>query len=359
MAAVPPETTSVRLHKALRHFDLEVDFSVAAGEVAVVVGPSGAGKTSILNCIAGLDTPDSGCIRLGDHTVFDAASRVNVRPEQRGVGYVFQDYALFPHLTVADNVAYGLRSRHCPAAEIRSRVDRLLDMLRIHDLASAYPTSLSGGEQQRVALARAVAPGPEILLLDEPLAALDTTSRKHVRRELRELLRRLGVAVILVTHDYEDALVLGRRILVMEKGRISREGTHEELLLHPRSRFVADFTGVNYFEGAVESGGDQPRQVRVGDAVLYAVTELEGEVSVSFFPSDVTVSTAEPHTSARNVFRGALREVANLGGRLRLQVEAPLPVVADITPDAYAALALREGAPVYVAVKATCVRVSE
>jgi molybdenum ABC transporter ATP-binding protein len=356
---VPLETITVRLHRPLRHFDLDVSFSLAAGEVAVVVGPSGAGKTSVLNCIAGLDSPDGGTIRLGERTVFDSAAGVDIRPEQREVGYVFQDYALFPHLTVRNNVAYGLHARRRPAAEVRTRVDSLLEMLRVRDLAEAYPNSLSGGEQQRVALARAIATQPKVLLLDEPLAALDTTSRKHVRRELRGLLSRLGIAVILVTHDYEDALVLGRRILVMDKGRISRDGSHEELLQHPCSRFVADFTGVNYFEGSVETGGDQPRRIRVGAAVLHAITDLEGQVSVSFYPSDVTLSPAAPQTSARNVFSGPIREVANLGGRLRLQVDTPLPVVADITPDAYAALALKEGMTVHVAIKATCIRVSE
>lgn len=351
--------THVCLRRALRHFELDVTFDVAPGEVVAVVGPSGAGKTSILNCVAGLDSPDSGRICLGTHTVYDAATGVNVRPEAREVGYVFQDYALFPHLTVRRNVAYGLQARGRSPAECAPRVDTLLELLRIRDLAEAYPAQLSGGEQQRVALARAVAIEPKVLLLDEPLAALDTTSRKHVRRELRQLLRQLGVAAILVTHDYEDALVLGRRILVMEKGHVSRSGSHEELLQHPRSRFVADFTGVNYFEGTVEPGGDQPRQVRIGNAILHAVTELEGEVSVSFFPSDVTVSTAEPHTSARNLFRGPVREVANLGGRLRVQVDAALPVVADITPDAYGALGLHEGTLVYVAIKATSIRVSE
>ena len=350
--------TSVRLCRALRHFDLDVAFEAAVGEVVVVVGPSGAGKTSILNCVAGLDTPDRGRLCLGGRTVFDSEAGINLRSEERGVGYVFQDYALFPHLSVFDNVAFGLRARHESKAEIATRVPALLELLGLRDLAAAFPARLSGGEQQRVALARAVAIQPAVLLLDEPLGALDTTSRRHVRRELRQLLRQLGMTVILVTHDYEDALVLGRRVLVMDRGRISRDGSHEELLFHPRSRFVADFTGVNYFEGTVCSRTGESGGIRVGETVLQAVTDLTGEVSVSFFPAEVTISVEEPHSSARNVLRGPILEVANLGGRLRLRVDAGLPLVADVTPAAYTSLGLSEGSVVYASFKATAVRVS-
>lgn len=349
---------SVRVRRRLRHFDLDVAFEVAAGDVLVVVGPSGAGKTSILNCVAGLDSPAAGRICLGPQVVFDSDRGIDLRPERRRVGYVFQDYALFPHLTVFGNVAYGLRAGRWPAPQIRSRVAELLGLLRIGELAEAHPGQLSGGEQQRVALARALAAEPQLLLLDEPIGALDSTSRKVVRRELRQLLRRLGITAILVTHDYEDALVLGQRILVMDKGRTSHAGTHEELLHHPRSRFVADLTGVNYVEGVAAAGDTQPREIRIGGQCLYAVTECVGEVSVSFFPSDVTLTIGPPHSSARNVMQGTIAEVANLGGRLRVHVAAPLPVVAEMTPASFAELGLAEGRAVYVSFKATAVRVS-
>lgn len=348
----------VQLLLPLRHFDLEVDFTVAAGETLVVVGASGAGKTSILNCIAGLESPASGRIVLGERVVFDAAAGIDVRAEDRRLGYVFQDYALFPHLSVFDNVAYGLRARQEPHPSIRPKVETLLERLHIAPLAGAVPGHLSGGEQQRVALARALVLEPSLLLLDEPVGALDSTSRKHVRRELRQLLRQFGVTAILVTHDYEDALVLGHRVMVMDRGRITHAGTHDELLRHPRSQFVADLTGVNYFEGVAQEGDAQPRQIVVKGQPLYATTDCVGEVSVSFFPADVTVTTEPPHSSACNVLIGTIAEVTNLGGRLRVLVASSLPVVAEMTPASFATLGLAEGREVYVSFKATAVRVS-
>ena len=349
----------VRLLLPLRDFDLDVDFQVAPGETLVVVGASGAGKSSVLNCVAGLHTPVSGRIALGERVVFDAEARVNVRAEDRRLGYVFQNYALFPHLTVFDNIAYGLRAQGVHRDGIQSRVDALLERLHITNLCYARPGFLSGGEQQRVALARALALEPSLLLLDEPVGALDSTSRKHVRRELQHLLRQIGVTAILVTHDYEDALVLGHRIMVMDQGRITHEGTHEELLRHPRSQFVADLTGVNYFEGIARDGAEPLREIAVGAHSLHGLSDIVGEVSVSFFPADVTVSTDAPHSSACNVFSGLISEVVNMGGRLRVAVASPLPVVAEMTMSSFASLGLAEGMEVYVSFKATAVRVSE
>lgn len=353
-----PVAVSARILLPLRHFDLDVEFSVVPGEALVMVGASGAGKTSVLHALAGLACPREGRIVFGERVVFDSAAGTEVRAEDRRVGFVFQDYALFPHLNVFENVAYGLRVRRLPEATIRERVENLLGRLRISGLARAWPARISGGEQQRVALARALALEPDLLLLDEPVGALDSTSRKHVRRELRQLLGELGVTAILVTHDYEDALVLGRRVMVMDQGRISHQGTHEELLRHPRSQFVADLTGVNYFEGVAQPGSGQPREIRIGAQTIFGLTDGTGEVSVSFFPADVTISTEAPHSSACNVVVGPIAEVVNLGGRLRLALGGPLPLVAELTEASYASLGLEVGREVYASFKASAVRVS-
>ena len=348
----------IHFSKTLREFELELALEIPTGETLVIVGPSGCGKTTALNCIAGLTAPDWGFIRLEEETVFHSGERINAPPEHRRVGYVFQDYALFPHLTVEENVAYGLRARRWSSERIQSRIEEVLALLQIEKLTGARPAQLSGGEQQRVALARAVAIGSQVLLLDEPLGALDATTRQHVRRELKRLLRRLQITAIVVTHDYADALALGQHILVMDQGQAVQWGTREELLLTPQSQFVADFTGVNYYEGQVVGNGAQPRKIRIGPAQLFATTEAQGEVSVSFFPSEVILSLEEPHTSARNVLYGPVREIVHLGDRLRVHVEGDLPVVAELTTEAFGALGLEEGKNVYAFFKATALRVS-
>lgn len=348
---------SVDIGKRLRGFELDIRLRVATGETLAVVGPSGSGKTTTLDCIAGLVSPDRGVIRLGDMAVFDAERGIDLAPEQRGVGYVFQDYALFPHLSVFGNVAYGLRARHVPADRVAARVSEALDMLGIGALAAVGPLRLSGGERQRVALARAIAGGRQVLLLDEPLGALDATTRQRVRAELRGVLKRVHAAAVLVTHDYTDALAFGHRILVMDRGGAAQEGTREELLLAPRSRFVADFTGVNYFEGHAVAGEGQPRRVHVGGVVLSAVTEVAGAVSLSLLPTDVVLSHDEPRTSARNVLRGVVQDVVHLGGRARVHLDVGVPVVAEVTAEACRALDVRDGATLYASFKATAVRV--
>lgn len=343
---------------ALPDFTVEVELTVAEAEVLVLVGPSGCGKTTTLNMIAGLVRPQRGCIRTGEFLIFDAKEGIDAPVEHRRIGYVFQDYALFPHLTVEQNVAYGVRAHGVRKGNLRRRVDEMLQRFGIESLRRRRPATLSGGERQRVALARAMAVNPRVLLLDEPLAALDATARRTVRRDLRQFLRQFKIPTVLVTHDYEDALAFGDRIAVMNRGAVVQQGVREDMLLHPRSPFVAGFTGVNYFEGAAVRKDGELCAVRIGDALVYAVTDARGEVGVSFFPSDVVLSLEPPHGSARNVFCGPVREIVDLGARVRVYVRTALPIVAELTRDAAATLDLAEGRVVYASFKATAVRVA-
>src|SRR5205823_6904323 len=227
-----------------RSFDLELRLEVE-GETVALVGPSGAGKTSLLRAVAGLAKPERGSIACGDDVWFDAARRIDRRPEERSVGYVFQEYALFPHLSVEQNVTFG-----------GGRADGLLRRLRLEHLAGAKPGELSGGERQRVALARALARDPLVLLLDEPMAALDPHTRGAVRAELHDLLRDFGLPSLLVTHDFEDAAVLADRVGVLVDGRLRQLGPPAELLGTPADAFVAAFAGANILSGVAERGAD-------------------------------------------------------------------------------------------------------
>jgi ABC-type Fe3+/spermidine/putrescine transport system ATPase subunit len=233
----------------------EIDFSVAAGELVTLLGPSGCGKTTTLRSIAGLETPSSGRILLHGEPMYCSATRRNVPTEKRGVSMVFQSYAIWPHMTVFENVAYGLRVRRLPATELRQHVDRALDLVQMRNFADRPASKLSGGQQQRVAVARAVAFNPKVLLFDEPLSNLDAKLRAEMRVELRELQRRLGITSLYVTHDQEEALAISDRIIVMQDGRIEQIGTPEEIYGRPSSRFVADFVGcANLIPGSLKTG---------------------------------------------------------------------------------------------------------
>ncbi|MGA9867106.1 MAG: ABC transporter ATP-binding protein, partial [Acetobacteraceae bacterium] len=214
------------------------------GEVVTLLGPSGCGKTTTLRAIAGLETPEAGRIAIDGRAVFDAAAGVDLPPERRGLSMVFQSYAIWPHMTVFENVAFGLRARRAPRGDIEAEVRRGLDQVGLGALADRGATRLSGGQQQRVALARAIAGNPGVILLDEPLSNLDAQLRLAMRAEFKELQRRLGLTAIYVTHDQEEALVLSDRILVMRDGRVEQAGTPAEIHDTPRTRFVADFVGV-------------------------------------------------------------------------------------------------------------------
>jgi iron(III) transport system ATP-binding protein len=233
-----------------------VSFDVGRGEHVTLLGPSGCGKTTTLRAIAGLEEPSAGSIRIAGVTVYSAAQRRNVPVERRGVSMVFQSYAVWPHMSVSDNVAYGLRVRKLPRAEIAAEVDRALDMVQMRGFAERSAALLSGGQQQRVALARAIAFSPTVLLFDEPLSNLDAKLRAEMRVELRDLQRRLGVTSLYVTHDQEEALAISDRVVVMNVGGIEQLGTPEDIYNRPRTRFVADFVGsANLIAGTVKLGG--------------------------------------------------------------------------------------------------------
>jgi ABC-type Fe3+/spermidine/putrescine transport system ATPase subunit len=236
-----------------------VSFSIASGEMVTLLGPSGCGKTTTLRSIAGLETPTGGAIRLNGQTVYSAAERRNLPAEKRGVSMVFQSYAIWPHMSVRENVAYGLKVRKMPAGEVTQNVDRVLDLVQMRGFADRAASKLSGGQQQRVAVARAIAFSPSVLLFDEPLSNLDAKLRAEMRVELRELQRRLDITSLYVTHDQEEALAISDRVIVMNGGRIEQIGTPEEIYNQPHSHFVADFVGsTNIIPGELRGASDQP-----------------------------------------------------------------------------------------------------
>ena len=326
----------------LRSFDLELSLDV--GATVALVGPSGSGKTTALRVIAGLMRPRSGRIAIDDDVWFDGASGRVLPPEARRVGLVFQEYALFPHMSVRQNVEYA--RRHA--------ADDYLERFRISQLANARPGELSGGERQRVALARALARDPHVLLLDEPLAALDAHTKTTVRAELHDLLAELDIPVLLVTHDFEDAAALAERVSVIVEGRLRQTGTPGELVAAPADAVVASFTGANLLQGEAFADEGSTR-VRLDDGTIVATAEpAHGRVALAVYPWDITLATTPPHDSALNVIHAPIRSVAELGSRVRLAVG---PISAEITAESLARLALRPGQPVYASFKATGTRV--
>lgn len=250
-----PNRIKTKKEAAITGFSLKCVFE-AGSEFVVLFGYSGSGKTTTLKCISGLEKPDSGYIRVGGKVYFDSKERVDLPPGERKVGYVFQNYALFPHMTVKQNIAFGLKGWDQAAKE--ERIEEMLGLMRISELASAYPARLSGGQKQRVAFARALAPKPDILLLDEPFSALDTVVRLHLRTELKLLQQRLGIPVLFITHNPVEAFTLADKVAVFEEGRIRQFGSPEEVFYHPSTKNVAQLVGFsNLFDGALIKGHDE------------------------------------------------------------------------------------------------------
>ena len=337
------ETLHVDLDHALRSFRLSLALDVAAETVAVV-GPSGAGKTSVLRAIAGLLRPERGRVALGDETWLDTEARVDLPPERRRVGLVFQEYALFPHLTVRANVAFGGRDR----------VDELLERFGIAGLADARPGAISGGERQRVALARALARDPGVLLLDEPLSALDAHTRRRVRGELREVLGELGLPTLMVTHDFEDATSLADRVGVLVDGRLLQVGSPSELVASPADAFVAGFTGANLLRGVASASSNGLTEVALDAGfTAYSADEARGRVALAVYPWEISVAREAPDDSAVNHLRAPIASIVTLGNRARVRIG---PVTAEVTTQSAERLGLHEGEVVVASFKATGAR---
>ena len=342
---------SVRLR--LGALDMDVSLQVDEGEVVAVLGPNGAGKTTLLRALAGLLPLSAGRVLLDGAVLEDPTRAIRIPPERRPIGVVFQDYLLFPHLSALENVAFGLRCRGVSPPGARAQARDWLERMGLAEHVQARPAQLSGGQAQRIALARALAVKPRLLLLDEPLSALDATSKTEVRRDLRRHLASFKGIRLLVTHDPLEAAVLSDRLVVIERGRVVQTGSAAEVTQKPRSRYVADLVGVNLFRG--HAVGDRVElaegsSVTVGD-------RLDGEVFAVIHPRAVAVYRSRPDGTPRNVFPGMADTVDVHADRARVHVSGPLPLVAEVTPGAVEALRLTEGGAVWISVKATEVSV--
>jgi putative spermidine/putrescine transport system ATP-binding protein len=296
---------------AVQHFEMQID----RGEFVSFLGPSGCGKTTTLRMIAGFEQPTEGAIRIAGRDV------TNLRPNQRKIGMVFQSYALFPNMTVADNVAFGLKVAKKPAGEIAQRVEEMLRLIKLPTLGTRYPFQLSGGQQQRVALARALAPKPQVLLLDEPLSALDAKIRISLREEIRSVQRDLGITTIYVTHDQEEALSMSDRIVVMNEGRVEQIGTPFEVYNRPRTRFVASFVGTlnllqaRVLDAAAGRAAVDGQEIAVASGLPgYAAGDA---VTLALRPEAILL---EDRTGDRNRLQGTIEEVSFLGSVVRVRV---------------------------------------
>ena len=334
----------------------DINLQVPEGGYALIIGPTGSGKTTLLEAVAGNARLRAGRIYMHGEEV------TALPPEQRGVGFVYQQYHLFPHLRVRENIAYGIRRQSSNGRGFRERVEELAGMLAITPLLDRPVRGLSGGEQQRVALARALAPKPSILLLDEPFAAVDPPSRQVLRRELRELHQREGITTLQVTHDFDEALRLGDVVAVLAEGRVVQSGTPEQVFRYPNSAFVARFVGSgNVIAGVVErTSPDGPGRTfrgrfRAEHLTLDVVAEREGPTHAVIRPEDLVLSLTPHSDSARNHIEGMVTRLERLGPVTQVHLDVGRPLIASVTTASAEEMNLRSGVRVILAVKATAI----
>ena len=330
-------------------FELSVALAVEPGETVAVLGPNGAGKTTLLRVLAGLTPVTEGTVRLAGRDLEDTAAGLRVPAHRRPIGVVFQDYLLFPHLRAWENVAFGLRARGTGRRESRAAALRWLDRVGLIARADARPADLSGGQAQRVALARALATDPQMLLLDEPLSALDVSTRAEVRHELRDHLDSFSGVRVLVTHDPIEAATLADRLVVLEGGSVVQTGRLSELAAAPRSAYVADLVGTNLFRGT----SDGTRLTLRDGGELVVAPGPRGDVFASVHPRTVALYATRPAGTPRNVWPATVRAIEPAGDAMRVRVDGAPGIIAHVTPAAVAALALAPGTPVWVGLKAS------
>jgi len=347
----------VRIEKLVKRFGnvtavAGVDIHIPEGKIITLLGPSGCGKTTTLRCVAGFENADGGKIWIGDQLIFDAKEKINIPPQKRGMGMVFQSYAVWPHMSVFENIAFPLRIRKASHSEVDERVNRAMNMVGIEELRDRLPSAISGGQQQRVAFARAIVYDPAVLLLDEPLSNLDAKLREHMRFEILELQRKIGVTTIYVTHDQEEAMVLSDEVLVMDFGKVVQRGGPEAIYFSPRNEFVADFIGkINFLKGRVKSREQ-------GRAVVTIEDEgFQGEIQTTqsdFSPGQTVLASIRPENihlhiqkpnQENNTWQAKMERKNFLGGLFDMEINisgktlrcrSPFVVKADRGSDVYA-----------------------
>jgi molybdate transport system ATP-binding protein len=338
--------------------EVHATFGCSAGHTVALLGPNGAGKSTIVAALAGILPLEAGRLSLAGAVLDDAADDIHVAERERPIGVVFQDLLLFPHLSALENAAFPLRARGRRASEARGRARGLLERLGVAHRADARPGQLSGGEAQRVALARALVHEPRMLLLDEPLSALDVRAKADVRDLLRRELGDFPGVRVLVSHQPIDALTLADRVVILEEGRVTQVGTPEEIRTAPRTPYAADLVGVNFFRGAIEPIGDGAARLvtQEGTIVVAADRDAPSAAIATLSPADVSLHVERPGGSARNALRGRVASIWVDAGRARVRVASDPPVVADVTTGSLERLGIREGTQVWAGFKAVEVR---